>query len=168
MKKPPLIIKKTALQLMVHKLLKCQRVGPVLVQLSFQFFCVWWKMFAFTQSNFPIQLFRDVLQRNTTILVLRTYAHFTASRSSSGGHFVRIFCRIERGKIKNWRLVLFSSNTLKMSETCQKLAFTHPIVVLKSGLKKNWIVWTDLEADDKVHFKNCLKELEAPFVFRGH
>ena len=27
----------------------------------------------------------------------------------------------------------------KMSETCQKLAFTHPIVVLKSGLKNNWI-----------------------------
>ena len=24
-----------------------------------------------------------------------------------------------------------------MSETCQKLAFTHPIVVLKSGLKNN-------------------------------
>ena len=35
--------------------------------------------------------------------------------------------------------VLFSSNTQKMSETCQKLAFTHPIVVLKSGLKNNWI-----------------------------
>ena len=26
-----------------------------------------------------------------------------------------------------------------MSETCQKLAFTHPIVVLKSGLKHNWM-----------------------------
>ena len=26
-----------------------------------------------------------------------------------------------------------------MSETCQQLAFTHPIVVLKSGLKNNWI-----------------------------
>ena len=35
------------------------------------------KMLAFTQSNFPIQLFLDVLQRNTTILVLRIYAHFT-------------------------------------------------------------------------------------------
>ena len=34
---------------------------------------------------------------------------------------------------------LFSSNTKKMSETCQKLAFTHPIVVLKSGLKNNWM-----------------------------
>ena len=32
-------------------------------------------MLAFTPSNFPIQLFRDVLQRNTTILVLRIYAH---------------------------------------------------------------------------------------------
>ena len=27
----------------------------------------------------------------------------------------------------------------KMSETCQKFAFTHPIVVLKSGLKNNWM-----------------------------
>ena len=26
-----------------------------------------------------------------------------------------------------------------MSETCQELAFTHPIVVLKSGLKNNWM-----------------------------
>ena len=26
-----------------------------------------------------------------------------------------------------------------MSETCQKLAFIHPIVVLKSGLKNNWM-----------------------------
>ena len=26
-----------------------------------------------------------------------------------------------------------------MSETCQKLAFAHPIVVLKSGLKNNWM-----------------------------
>ena len=26
-----------------------------------------------------------------------------------------------------------------MSETCQKLAFTNPIVVLKSGLKNNWM-----------------------------
>ena len=34
---------------------------------------------------------------------------------------------------------LFSANILKMSETCQKLAFTHPIVVLKSGLKNNWM-----------------------------
>ena len=26
-----------------------------------------------------------------------------------------------------------------MSETCQKLAFTHLIVVLKSGLENNWM-----------------------------
>ena len=26
-----------------------------------------------------------------------------------------------------------------MTETCQKLAFTHPVVVLKSGLKNNWM-----------------------------
>ena len=66
----------------------------------FKFFCVWWKMLAFTQSNFPIQLFRGVLQRNMTILVLWIYAHFTAARSSCGGHFVKIFCRMKRGKIK--------------------------------------------------------------------
>ena len=36
-------------------------------------------------------------------------------------------------------LVHFLSNTLKVSETCQKLTFTHPIVVLKSGLKNNWM-----------------------------
>ena len=48
-------------------------------------------------SNFPIELFRDNLQRNTTILVLRIYAHFTAATASSGGHHVKIFCRIELG-----------------------------------------------------------------------
>ena len=26
-----------------------------------------------------------------------------------------------------------------MPETCQKLAFTHPIVVLKRGMKNNWM-----------------------------
>ena len=26
-----------------------------------------------------------------------------------------------------------------MSETCQKLAFTHPIIVLNSRLKNNWM-----------------------------
>ena len=26
-----------------------------------------------------------------------------------------------------------------MSETCQNLTLTHPIVVLKSGLKNNWM-----------------------------
>ena len=30
-----------------------------------------------------------------------------------------------------------------MSETCQKWAFTHPIVVLKSGLKNNWMKKSD-------------------------
>ena len=28
---------------------------------------------------------------------------------------------------------------IKMSETCQKLAFTYPIVLLKIGLKTNWM-----------------------------
>ena len=32
----------------------------------------------------------------------------------------------------------------KMLQTCQKLAFTHPIVVLKSGLKNNWMKKLDL------------------------
>ena len=54
--------------------------------------------------QFPIQLFCDELQRNTTILVLRIYAYFTAARASNGGHFVKSFHRIKRGKIKNWRL----------------------------------------------------------------
>ena len=31
-----------------------------------------------------------------------------------------------------------------MSETCQKLAFKHPIVVLKCGLKNNWMNKLDL------------------------
>ena len=44
---------------------------PILVQLSFQIFLCAMKMLAFTQSNFLIQLFHDVLQRNTVILVLR-------------------------------------------------------------------------------------------------
>ena len=35
--------------------------------------------------------------------------------------------------------VLFSSKYIKMFETCQRLAFTYPIVVLKSGLKNNWM-----------------------------
>ena len=30
-----------------------------------------------------------------------------------------------------------------MSESCQKLASTHPIVVLRSGLKNNWIKTLD-------------------------
>ena len=44
-------------------------------------------MLASTQSNFPIQLFHDELQRNMTILVLTI---FTAVRAGSGGHFVKI------------------------------------------------------------------------------
>ena len=34
--------------------------------------------------------------------------------------------------------ILFSTNTQKLLETCQKLAFTRPIVVCKRGLKNNW------------------------------
>ena len=82
-------------------------------------------MLAFRQSNFPNQLFRVVLQRNMTIPVLRIYAHFTVARSSSGGQFVKTFCRIERGKIKsglknNWMKKLDRVNrpldTLKLSD----------------------------------------------------
>ena len=35
--------------------------------------------------------------------------------------------------------MLYFHQIQKMSETCQKLAFTHPIVVSKSGLKNNWM-----------------------------
>ena len=45
-----------------------------------------------------------------------------------------------------------------MSEKCQKLAFTHPIVVLKSGLKNNWMKKLDRvnrpsESDSKTKMK---------------
>ena len=70
----------------------------------------------------------------------------TATRSSSGGHFVKIFCRFEHGKIGGsfdligWKQNMFYFHPIhKVSETCQKLAFTHPFVVLKSGLKNNWM-----------------------------
>ena len=77
-------------------------------------------------------------------------SHFTAGQSSSCRHFVNIFCSTERGKLKvcgsfdliGWKIqqhFLFSSNTQKMSETCRKLAFTHPIIVLKSGPRNNWM-----------------------------
>ena len=56
----------------------------------------------FTQSNVSIQLFRNELQRNTTILVLRIYAHFTAARSSSGGLFAKIFCRRRKQNLHPW------------------------------------------------------------------
>ena len=39
-----------------------------------------------------------------------------------------------------------------MSETYQKLAFTHPIVVLKSGLKNNWMKKLDRVNNIKVKF----------------
>ena len=40
-----------------------------------------------------------------------------------------------------------------MSETCQKLAFTHPIVVLKSGLKNNWMKKLD-HVNRPLHYNN--------------
>ena len=63
--------------------------------------------------------------------------------SAVEAHLVKIFSKIEGGKIKDWRFfrpnwmkiehVLFSSNTQQLLETCQKLAFTRPIIVRKSG-----------------------------------
>ena len=55
----------------------------------------------------------------------------------------------------------------KISETCQKLAFTHSIVVLKSGLKNNWMKKLDrvnrplyfliqhTKMSETVHTSNC-------------
>ena len=124
--------------------------NPIFVQLSFQIFlCMMKNVGVHTIQYFHPIISWSVLQKNRTILVLRILTHFTAARASSGGHFVKIFCRIEHGKIKNW--LLFWSNRMeiehvqfhpkhkKMSETCQKLAFTHPIIVLKSGLRNNWM-----------------------------
>ena len=68
-------------------------------------------------SNYFVMYSRETRQ----FLFWEFRAHFTAARSSKGGHFVKIFCRIKCGKIKNWRRfwsdrmeterVLFSSNT---------------------------------------------------------
>ena len=44
-----------------------------------------------------------------------------------------------------------------MSETCQKLAFTHPIVVLKTRLKNNWM--------KKLDRVNRPLQRGLPFVF---
>ena len=43
-----------------------------------------------------------------------------------------------------------------MSEISQKLAFTHPIVVLKSGLKNNWIKTLDRVNRPLHHFLDSL------------
>ena len=110
--------------------------------------CAWWNLLVFTRSSSCIQLFRDELEKLQQFLFWEFHAYFTAARPRCGGHFVKIFSKIERGKIKDWRFfwsnwvkiehVLFSSNTQKLLGTCQKLAFTRLIVVWKSGLKNNW------------------------------
>ena len=41
-----------------------------------------------------------------------------------------------------------------MSETCQKLAFTHPVVVLKSGLKNNLMKKLDRVNRPLQHLEN--------------
>ena len=68
-----------------------------------------------------------------------------------------------------------------MSETYQKLAFTHPIVVLKSGLKNNWMKKMDrvnrpleekrsgeaTNQDSHCHrYYTCLSILLATFNYR--
>ena len=63
--------------------------------------------------------------------------------------FLKYFARSSMGKLRiggsfdpNWMKIehaLFSSNTGKLLETCQKLALTRPIVVWKIGLKNNWM-----------------------------
>ena len=87
----------------------CFKVGshdPILVQLSFKsVLCMMENVGVHTiQFSHPVISGCTPIQINATILVLRIYAHFTAARSSSSGHFVKIFFRIERGEIKNWRL----------------------------------------------------------------
>ena len=50
-----------------------------------------------------------------------------------------------------------------MSETCQKLAFTHLIVVLKGGLKNNWMKKLDRlnrPLDNSIFLAICLATLE--------
>ena len=41
-----------------------------------------------------------------------------------------------------------------MLETCQRVAFTYPIVVLKSGLKNNWMRKLDRVYRPLAHFEN--------------
>ena len=43
-----------------------------------------------------------------------------------------------------------------MSKTSQKLVFTHPVVVLKSGLKNNWMKKLDSVNRPLHHFQDSL------------
>ena len=128
-----------------HLSIKVGSHGPVLVQLSLKFFVFDWKSWRSHNRIFPSSYyFGDELLRDTTILVLRIYAHFTAAFSSSSGHhFVKIFRRIERGKIKNWRL--FSNWMCSIFIQCTKnvgnllkIGVHKSNCCLKSGLKNNW------------------------------
>ena len=51
-----------------------------------------------------------------------------------------------------------------MSETCQKLAFTHPIVVLRSGLKNNWIKKLDRVNQPLAEHKREVTEQRLSFM----
>ena len=117
---------------------------PISIQLTLKIFvCVMKFVVVHT-----IQFLHPFISWRARKTLREFHAYFTAARPSCGGHFVKIFSKIERGKIKDWRFfwsnwmkiehVLFSSNTQKLQETCQKLAFTRPIVVWKSGPKNNW------------------------------
>ena len=111
----------------LHIGIKVGSHDPILVQLSFKsFFCMIENSGVHTiQFSHPIISYLTPKKHNNSCFKNLGLFHryFTSARSSSGGHFVKIFCRIERGKIKNWRLfrsnrmkiehVLFSSNTIK-------------------------------------------------------
>ena len=55
-----------------------------------------------------------------------------------------------------------------MTETGQKLAFTHPIVVLKSGLKNNWMKKLDRvnRPLDEVLKKRASKKRESTQIIK--
>ena len=115
--------------------------GPIVIEI---FLCLIGKVGVHTiEFSHPVIIWCELL-RDTTILVLRIYAHFTAAFSSSSGHhFVKIFRRIERGKIKNWRL--FSNWMCSIFIQCTKnvgnllkIGVHKSNCCLKSGLKNNW------------------------------
>ena len=62
-----------------------------------------------------------------------------------------------------WKKNMFYFHPIhkKMSETCQKLAFAHPIVVLKSGLKNNWMKKLDCVNRPLEHryLIDCMRQL---------
>ena len=49
----------------------------------------------FIRRRFSVQLFHDNSKKTLQFLLREFYANFTSARSSCGGHFVKIHCRIE-------------------------------------------------------------------------